>query len=66
MIDSFDGVKDAWLIEKVDVFLCLGGDGMILGVLRMMYFYNKLCFGVRIGNLGFLSVVELNGLKDFL
>ena len=32
----------------------------------MTHSYNKPCFGVRIGNLGFLSAVELNGLKDFL
>lgn len=66
MIDSLDGAKDARLIEKADAFLCLGGDGTILGALRMTHSYNKPCFGVRIGNLGFLSAVELNGLKDFL
>ncbi|MGN8495486.1 NAD(+)/NADH kinase [Helicobacter pylori] len=66
MIDSLDGSKDAQLIEKAYAFLCLGGDGTILGALRMTHAHNKPCFGVRIGNLGFLSAVELNGLKDFL
>ncbi|MGL2416499.1 NAD(+)/NADH kinase [Helicobacter pylori] len=66
MIDSLDGAKDERLIKKAGAFLCLGGDGTILGALRMTHAYNKPCFGVRIGNLGFLSAVELNGLKDFL
>ncbi|GAA7346810.1 NAD(+)/NADH kinase [Helicobacter pylori] len=66
MIDSLDGAKDERLIEKAYAFLCLGGDGTILGALRMTHSYNKPCFGVRIGNLGFLSAVELNGLKGFL
>lgn len=66
MIDNLDGAKDERLIEKAYAFLCLGGDGTILGALRMTHSYNKPCFGVRIGNLGFLSAVELNGLKGFL
>ncbi|WP_167625309.1 NAD(+)/NADH kinase [Helicobacter pylori] len=65
MVDD-NGLQNERLIKKAYAFLCLGGDGTILGALRMMHPYNKPCFGVRMGNLGYLTAIELSGLKDFL
>ncbi|AFI05950.1 NAD(+)/NADH kinase [Helicobacter cetorum] len=61
-----DDLRDKNAIEKTDAFLCLGGDGTMLGALRMIHLDNKPCFGVRMGNLGFLTAIELNELKSFL
>lgn len=66
MIDNANPLENERLIEKAYAFLCLGGDGTILGALRMTHSYNKPCFGVRMGNLGYLTAIELGGLKDFL
>ncbi|MFC3847824.1 NAD(+)/NADH kinase [Helicobacter baculiformis] len=44
------------------VLLCLGGDGTLLGALRS----GAACFGVHVGNLGFLTATNLAGALDFL
>ncbi|WP_104712308.1 NAD(+)/NADH kinase [Helicobacter cetorum] len=53
-------------LKKAHAFLCLGGDGTMLGALRVVHGHNKPCFGVRMGNLGFLSAIELYELQAFL
>ncbi|WP_235852467.1 NAD(+)/NADH kinase [Helicobacter vulpis] len=44
------------------VLLCLGGDGTLLGALRS----GSACFGVHVGNLGFLTATNLAGVGEFL
>ncbi|WP_104748417.1 NAD(+)/NADH kinase [Helicobacter cetorum] len=61
-----DNLEDKGAIEKAHAFLCLGGDGTMLGALRAVHGYHKPCFGVRMGNLGFLTAIELHELQAFL
>ena len=49
--------------EKIDIIMVLGGDGTLLGVAReLIGRINAPIFGINIGNLGFLSSVEISGL----
>ena len=67
--------KDSIGLENIkyndlDIIIALGGDGTILRTSRNLYNSNIPILGVNIGNLGFLSSVELlefeNAMKKFI
>ncbi|MEK6265347.1 MAG: NAD(+)/NADH kinase [Clostridium sp.] len=55
--------------KDLDIIIALGGDGTIIGTSRNLNNFNTPILGVNIGNLGFLSSVELvefeNAMKRF-
>lgn len=55
--------------KDLDIIIALGGDGTIIGTSRNLNNFNIPILGVNIGNLGFLSSVELvefeNAMKRF-
>jgi len=62
VLDSYK-IADHDFKEKIDIVMVLGGDGTILGVAReLVGRSNAPIIGINIGNLGFLSSVEISGL----
>jgi NAD+ kinase len=59
-------VSPAELAEQADAVLSLGGDGTMLGALRLVARRPVPVLGVNIGNLGFLVEVEPGELPDAL
>lgn len=53
-------------METFDLLLVLGGDGTLLSAARLSYGFNVPLLGVNIGNLGFMTGVDLQGLKNAL
>lgn len=53
-------------MEKFDLLLVLGGDGTLLSAARLSYGFDVPLLGVNIGNLGFMTGVDLQGLKNAL
>ena len=62
VLDSYK-ISEHDFIEKIDIVMVLGGDGTILGVAReLVGRSNAPIIGINIGNLGFLSSVEISDL----
>jgi len=59
-------VLDKEDMEPFDLLLVLGGDGTLLSAARLSYGFNVPLLGVNIGYLGFMTGVDLNGLKNAL
>ena len=59
-------VSDAELAERADAVVSLGGDGTMLGALRLVARRPVPVLGVNLGNLGFLVEVEPAELPDAL
>src|SRR3954468_18818172 len=59
-------VSDAELAERADAVLSLGGDGTMLGALRLVAPRPVPVLGVNLGNLGFLVEVQPDELPDAL
>ena len=59
-------VSDAELAERADAVLSLGGDGTMLGALRLVARRPVPVLGVNLGNLGFLVEVQPDELPDAL
>lgn len=59
--DSFGFTKD--IAETLDFIISLGGDGTFLRTARMVVEYNIPILGVNIGNLGFLTSVEISNFE---
>ena len=53
--------------DKLDLLIVLGGDGTLLGVARDINGkYDVPILGVNIGNLGFLSSIEIQDFSEAL
>lgn len=54
-------------LRKIDLLVALGGDGTLLGIARALNdsFHGPI-LGINIGNLGFLSSIEISGIDDAL
>ena len=59
-------VSDAELAERADAVVSLGGDGTMLGALRLVARRPVPVLGVNLGNLGFLVEVQPEELHDAL
>src|SRR3954467_1388266 len=59
-------VSDAEMAERADAVLSLGGDGTMLGALRLVARRPVPVLGVNLGNLGFLVEVEPEELPEAL
>ena len=64
VFDSYDA-KDINLEDDISLLVVLGGDGTLLNVAREMSKKNDIpIFGINIGNLGFLSSIEINNIDE--
>jgi NAD+ kinase len=59
-------VSDEELAGSVDGLLSLGGDGTMLGALRLVARRPVPVLGVNLGNVGFLAEIDVDGLPDAL
>jgi NAD+ kinase len=64
--DDVVPVSEAELIEQADALISLGGDGTMLGALRLVAGRPVPILGVNLGNLGFLVEVQPEELDDAL
>lgn len=66
ILNSYD-IDKYKFTEKIDLLIVLGGDGTLLGIARDINGkYDVPILGVNIGNLGFLSSVEIQDLDKAL
>lgn len=66
LIDQYENIKQGQY-EDIELLIVLGGDGTLLGVAREFSNHIKSpILGVNIGNLGFISSIEINELDDAL
>jgi NAD+ kinase len=56
--DDVEPVSEAQLVDEVDALISLGGDGTMLGALRLVAQRPVPVLGVNLGNLGFLVEVQ--------
>ena len=56
--DDVEPVSEAQLLDQADVLVSLGGDGTMLGALRLVAARPVPILGVNLGNLGFLIEVQ--------
>ena len=56
--DDVEPVTEAQLVDQADTLISLGGDGTMLGALRLVAHRPVPVLGVNLGNLGFLVEVE--------
>ncbi|SNT66298.1 NAD+ kinase [Asanoa hainanensis] len=64
--DGVEVIPDAEFPDRVDGIVALGGDGTMLGAMRLMVERPVPILGVNYGNLGFLVEVTPAGLADAL
>ncbi|MGI6343869.1 MAG: NAD(+)/NADH kinase [Bacillota bacterium] len=60
------GADDEQLAEACDLIIVLGGDGTLLSVVRRWPFWGVPVLGINLGNLGFLTELELPELHSGL
>ena len=61
-----EAVSEAELVDQAEAVLSLGGDGTMLGALRLVAERPVPVLGVNLGNLGFLVEIEPHELDDAL
>ena len=54
------------LCEEVDFLVSVGGDGTLLSVVRKSFKFDIPVLGINLGNLGFLTDINMDQLSDFL
>ncbi|MCK9545779.1 MAG: NAD(+) kinase [Sulfurospirillaceae bacterium] len=59
-----DGVPFNELIKKSDILVSLGGDGTLLSACRRVYGLNIPILGIHAGELGFLTDIKENEIKE--
>src|SRR5262249_25973492 len=64
--DDVEPVSPAELADRADALISLGGDGTMLGALRLVAHRPVPVLGVNLGNLGFLVEVDPAELPDAL
>src|SRR5688500_18798952 len=62
--DDVEPVSEAQLVDQADALVSLGGDGTMLGALRLVAKRPVPILGVNLGNRGFLVEVQPNELDD--
>lgn len=60
-----DGVARRTMNGRVDLAICLGGDGTFLAIARKFAPFRTPVVGVNLGRLGFLTEVEASGFEAF-
>jgi NAD+ kinase len=61
-----DGTKRSEMEGRIDLGVCLGGDGTYLGCARRFAPHGTPVIGVNLGRLGFLTEVEASDFESFL
>lgn len=56
------GAEDEDMAQRCDLIAVLGGDGTLLSVVRCWPFWGVPVLGINLGNLGFLTEIELDDL----
>lgn len=64
--DANDESKNAPISEQIDCMLVLGGDGTVLQAVRETKDLDVSLIGVNLGNLGFMTQIELDNLEESL
>jgi NAD+ kinase len=64
--EGVEPVTEAELVERADALISLGGDGTMLGALRLVAARPVPVLGVNLGNLGFLIEIEPQELDSAL
>src|SRR5918999_3280169 len=64
--DDIESVSAAQLVDQADALISLGGDGTMLGALRLVANRPVPILGVNLGHRGFLVEVQPNELDDAL
>jgi len=59
-------LKDSKDLKKIDLVMVLGGDGSMLNAARRVYPYQIPLLGINLGQLGFLTRVEIHQIKTAL
>src|SRR5690554_6541575 len=59
-------VLDHKMVDGLELLIVLGGDGTLLSAARLAYGYGVPILGVNIGNLGFMTATDIEGLEESL
>lgn len=63
---GLSGLSLNQLCKEVDFLISVGGDGTLLSVVRNSFKYDRPVLGINLGNLGFLTDISMEQLKDFI
>lgn len=63
---GLNGLSLNQLCKEVDFLISVGGDGTLLSVVRKTFKYDIPVLGINLGNLGFLTDISMEQLKDFI
>ena len=60
------GIEFEEMCKSADFLVALGGDGTLISLARRAYKYDKPILGINAGNLGFLTDINPENIKEFL